>query len=265
MFAGVRGSSALVALTVALFALPAAFACVTSGCDSSAPVGLVDASTDALTFSTVVTTGGGIPAADAGRIDPFASSSSSGGVADGGSSGGSDGASNADTGASSGEGGSDGSAVDDAQFSDAPYDAPTCNGTDPCDLRSNTCCLANGMSGLVGTCVPGRTTSCCPPTGNCTQATVHCSQASDCPVGLSCCGDIIVLLGQVEARCVSVPQGATCPYVPWTNSQIGVQLCKTDAECTNGQPCIHQTCLYGAQLSMCGIQSDMPLNCAASP
>jgi len=60
---------------------------------------------------------------------------------------------------------------------------------------------------------------------------------------------------------VNVPSGGKCPYVPWTATQLGVQLCSTDAECRNGQPCVQQTCIYGAVLSMCGLQSASPLNC----
>ena len=263
MFAGVRGASAHVALSAALLAAIATG--VVSGCNSSDSAGPVaDASTEG--YVTVVTAGGG----DASNGDPF-SGSSSGGVADtGASSSGSGGGSSSGPDAGT-DGSTDGAPVDDVVFSDAPYDAPSCNGTDPCDLRSNTCCLTNvqpsatNPSGIAGTCTAGRTASCCPPSGNCMEATVHCGTASDCPLGLSCCGDIIVLLGQVEAKCRNVPQGGNCPYVPSTNSQIGVQLCKTDAECTNGQPCVRQTCAYGAMLSMCGVQNYDPLNCTATP
>ncbi len=221
---------------------------VASGCGSStsaapgADGGPGDAS---LTYVTAVTAGEG---AETGTEAGNESGSSSG----------------ADS--SSGDGSSSDSG-DDAglELGDDSYVPPTCNGTDPCDLRRNTCCLANGgMAGLIGTCTPGTSQSCCVPGQACTQATVHCLQALECGGTKSCCGDILVLLGQVQAACTEVPEGGSCPFIPANNTQIGVQLCKTDAECTNGQPCVLQTCMFGAMLSMCGVQSGDPLNCVAN-
>jgi hypothetical protein len=258
MFARNVGPRSMVTLGSACCALAALIAGVVSGCNGSNAATAMgpDASVDGpLMYEAVMTGGGGVPAADASQGNPFgsssSSSSSSGGDSgmDGGSSSGGD-----DAGLAYETGCADDAAM--APGDDGPYMPPICNGTATCDLRTHTCCLANSASGLVGTCVDGTCMDC--PSN---EATVHCLQSAECPTGLSCCGDIITILGQVKSSCVNVPQGGSCPYVPATLAQVGVQLCKTDAECMNGQPCVHQTCIYGAILDMCGLQSGAPLNC----
>jgi hypothetical protein len=83
-------------------------------------------------------------------------------------------------------------------------------------------------------------------------------------------------MGAVEAYCwdlskvpVNDAGKHTCPYADTpTFAQIGVQLCKTDAECRNGQPCVHQLCSYGADVHLCGLQQEGDgglLNCTAIP
>jgi hypothetical protein len=42
---------------------------------------------------------------------------------------------------------------------------------------------------------------------------------------------------------------------------MGAQLCSVSPECVNGQACTAQTCAGGANLSLCGIQSQSPFNC----
>lgn len=255
MFARLSGLRIVIACLGALVALAS---CLFSGCGSSpATSAAPDASTDGgPALVTVVTAGGGIPSADAGAVDPFGSSSSSSGGSSSGSSG-------ADDGSSGGEAGSSGGDASDASApvcvlgdDSGTYVGPVCGvqaDAGPCDLRSNTCC---STSALIGTCLPCANAKC--PTD---QATIHCLQSLECGPGLSCCGDILTLFGEVKSSCKSVPDGGTCPYVPWTATQIGVQLCKSDAECKNGQPCVHQTCTMGAVLDMCGLQSAAPLNC----
>ena len=231
-------------------------------------------------YTTVVTSGGGVPAVDAGPNDPFSSSggsaSSGSGSSSGSNSSGSSSGQSLDSGSSSGGDASDDSSSSSSgggcngsssgSDSSVAYTPPSCDGMNPCDLRSNTCCLSSTASGLVGHCLPGTTLTCSQtPTP---QATVHCLQAAECGAGMSCCGDVIQLLGQVRSSCVCLAQGQSCPYVPATIAQAGVQLCKTDAECKNVDPdsgapltCIHQTCIYGAVLDICGLQSGPPLNC----
>lgn len=244
---------------LALFATLAATAFgVSAGCGNSDSVGPnADAGGDgSVVFNTVMTTGGGTAPPGATSIPFTGSSGGSSGASGSGSSGAIDAGSDADA-----------SAPSDAASDAPPYVAPTCDGVNPCDLRSSTCCLANGPSAsmpLVGTCVTGSTASC--PNN---QATVHCLQSVDCSGGQSCCGEILVLLGQVEAYCHDLSQQPLCPFAASpTFSQIGVQLCKTDAECKNGQPCVHQLCSYGADVHLCGLQQQGDgglLNCTAIP
>jgi hypothetical protein len=226
---------------------------VLSGCGTSSSPPASTAQTDS-GYLTVVTNGGGpVPSGDLLQPPAPDSGSSSGGSSSGSSSGGDDASSDSSSDADA----PDACPVSEAS-TDASYSAPQC-GLDAglCDLHSNTCCLTTTLG---GTCLPGANASC--PS---TQATVHCLQSDECPCGMSCCGDIITILGEVKSKCVPLTQGQSCPYVPWTSTQVGVQLCKTDAECMNGQPCIHQMCIDGAILSMCGLQSAMPLNCTQIP
>jgi hypothetical protein len=249
-----RASSATLAIFVS-FAVAASYA--TEGCGNSDSAPNPDAGEGG--FTAVVTSGGGTASPGATSI-PFtgSSSGSSGASGSGSSSGGASGGLDAGTDA-------DASAATDAASDAPPYVAPTCDGVNPCDLRTNTCCLANGPSAsmpLVGTCVAGGTTGCAN-----NQATVHCLQSADCTGSLSCCGEILVLLGQVEAYCHDLSTQPLCPFAASpTFSQIGVQLCKTDAECRNGQPCVHQVCSYGADVHLCGLQQQGDgglLNCTA--
>jgi hypothetical protein len=255
MFARVLGSRTVAPLTGAFVVVVSCASSLIGGCGGSgaAPSTAGDAGSDVTVYSTVMTTGGGDATPAANPFLASASSSSGGSGSDSGmDSGSSSGGSDSGSTDGAGDGGSDGSVE-----GSVPYTAPSCNGTDPCDLRSNTCCLGYGASGLVGTCTGGSNATC--PTN---EATVHCVQAVECGGGLVCCGDIITLLGQVQSTCQAIPQGSYCPFADDASvSQIGVQLCKTDAECTTGEPCVHQTCIYGAVLDMCGLQSGSPLNC----
>jgi hypothetical protein len=225
---------------------------VLSGCGTSGAAPTAHPVADSGGYVTVVTAGGGpVPEGGATVIDtPIDSGSSSGGSS--GDAGSAD---------SAGDGDAAGCPADDASndaSDDVVYTPPQC-GVDGslCDLHSNTCCL---NTSLVGTCLPGACASC--PSN---QATVHCLQAGECTGGASCCGDVIRILGEVKSHCVPLVAGQSCPYVPWTSTQLGVQLCKTDTECKNGQPCIHQMCQYGAVLDMCGVQDAGPLNCSPIP
>jgi hypothetical protein len=250
-----------VVLTLGAFAVAAAWSA--AGCGNSDASAPGDGGADGSLYNTAVTGGGGVPPAAALVTIPFT-----------GSSGGSSGSS------SSGGGGSSGGIVDAGPSdSNDDYVAPLCDGVNPCDLRANTCCLMNGTSAampLIGTCFPGTRTICNgSPDGSMNQATVHCLQSGDCQDGKSCCGEILVFMGQVYSFCKALSTdldsgGANfCPLAqnPMLNA-LGVQLCTTDAECRNGQPCIHQLCSYGAEVHLCGLleQGDGGLvNCTAIP
>lgn len=255
-----------------------------SGCGSSGSSPVTPGGEGGATYTTVVTTGGGV-LPDATAIDPFESTSSSGsssgapssgsssgpGLDSGSSSGGSassssGGAQDASSSSSSSSGGSGSSCP--GGMSDGGALSPVCGsqaGAVGCDLRQNTCCLTQT---LVGSWLAGSSATC--PSG---QATIHCLQALDCPSGMSCCGVVEDIQGAVVSSCQNVPAGGNCPYANYTPFSLyqGVQLCKTNAECKNvtdagaPEPCVHQTCFMGAMLSMCGVQSTAPLSCSASP
>jgi hypothetical protein len=258
MFSRMPGLRAIVALLGAFVPLAPG---LISGCGSSDATRPVTAPAEGgPAFVTVVTGGGGVQTADAAPPDPggpASGSDASDGSPEASDDGSSDGSPSSDGGDASGPCTSNASGDDASTDSGgASYVGPVCGsqaGAGPCDLRSNTCCLT---STLEGTCLPCANAVC--PSS---QATVHCLQSLECPAGQSCCGDILTLFGEVKSSCVTLGPSGTCPFVPWTTLQLGMQLCKTDAECKNGQPCIHQTCTMGAMLDMCGLQSAAPLNC----
>jgi hypothetical protein len=55
--------------------------------------------------------------------------------------------------------------------------------------------------------------------------------------------------------------GGSC--TPPSSGYSTAQLCEQSAECKNGQPCIPQTCVFGAKFKFCGLQSQSPYNCTA--
>jgi hypothetical protein len=140
----------------------------------------------------------------------------------------------------------------DAASTCGPYVAPNCGaGSDGgllyCDLRTNTCCLTLS---LVGRCLPNG--------GTCTKSevTVGCSNACDCTGGEVCCG---VENGiAATTSCQSVSSGGKCPAPAGSGA---AQFCTVDSECLNGAGCIPQTCTFGANLNICGLQSQSPFNC----
>ncbi|HLK37472.1 MAG TPA: hypothetical protein VKU41_12020 [Polyangiaceae bacterium] len=223
----------------------------------------------------IVTGGGGAPtSASSGQLmaptNPFGNSGSgSSGAASGATddasdmdsssgapSGASSGASSGDTSDATTDAGDDssleGGSSTDGPATCGPYVAPMC-GTTPCDLRSNTCCVSLS---LQTQCIKGANATC--PSN---QATLHCSQACDCPSGTVCCGVENTIQGVVQTVCQNVPDGGFCSPHPQTSTQASGQLCKVSSECKNGEGCIYQSCVYGAMLYVCGLQSQSPFNC----
>jgi hypothetical protein len=267
---------ALGALLVAVVPLAP---CFVSGCGSSGttptPVPMASATASATATATgdatvplvmVVTSGGG---------DGTSSSSSGGtnnnpfgtGPDSGSSSGGTD-AMSGDDSSGGGPSGDDSGSDDagDASDANAPdssdgtlvcqnYVAPMC-GTTPCDLRANTCCISLT---LTTRCIAGANANC-----NSNEASIHCLQACECGGGKSCCGVENTLVGFVTSQCQNVPAGGYCSPHPQTTTQASAQLCTLDAECRDGSKCINQTCIYGANLNICGVQSQDPFDCAAN-
>jgi hypothetical protein len=234
---------------------------------------------------TVVTAGGGANGASSGSVNLFGGplddsgtpSDDSGSVSgDSGSapdtssssssSGSSSGSSSSSSGSSSGSGGSMDSGSDGSMDSGSDgyvsycdtYTSPMCAGG-PCDLKTHTCCITFT---LAERCLAGANAKCAS-----NEASVHCATACDCSNGQSCCGVIDTLVGSVESSCQSLSasvSGGNCQPYPETVSQASAQLCALSGECQNGQPCIHQTCVYGAQFYLCGLHSESPYNCAAN-
>jgi hypothetical protein len=139
-----------------------------------------------------------------------------------------------------------------------------------CELSNHVCCV-NAVGD--GTCLDAGST--CPSNGGLPQAQFECWQASDCPCGQICCGVANNETGSASAgsNCqdVSLTGGACTPVADaGAQSKAGsAQLCQTNAECKNGMACSWQICNvttpYGPampNLTMCGLQSAAPFNCA---
>jgi hypothetical protein len=275
---GTRGSRGLRALSWLAGVLLCTAPAFTSGCGSSsaqppAQSNPVDAS---ITYTTVVTAGGGAPNSGSssgsiginpfGDIDSGSGSSSGSGdddsaaPGDDGSTGVADSGPTSDTGTPPGDAATDADAGPDASTPPANvcvnYVAPVC-GSGPCDLRTHTCCITLS---LTATCVAGTGASACPSN----QASVHCLQSCECGGTKSCCGVENTLIGAVTAECQEVPNGGFCSPHPQTSTEASAQFCKTDAECKNGQACIAQTCEFGAMFNICGVQSQAPFDCKAN-
>ncbi len=260
---GLRVLVASVGTALFILAAPLWLAALPAGCGSSddssaAPPSKPPPPADAtIPLVMVVTGGGGGPSADGssssgGFSNPF------GDLPDGSSSGGGppDGSVALN----------DGSNMADVELPDTGPPPPFCPATyvpipcganpgDTCDLRLNTCCVTLD---LQETCVP-LSTQC-----NTMQASVHCENACDCSGGQVCCGVVNELVGVAQTVCQSVSDGGLCQPSPATNTQAAAQVCTVDAECKNGEPCIFQTCQFGAMFHLCGLQSGDPFDCTAN-
>ncbi|HEX4445652.1 MAG TPA: hypothetical protein VH044_02920 [Polyangiaceae bacterium] len=249
----------------------------TSGCGSSSaqPPAQSNPGDASITYTTVVTAGGGAPNSGSSSgsigINPFgdidsgsgSSTGSSTGSTDDGAAPGDDGSTGDDSATTSDTGAPPGDAGPDSGDASTPpanvcvnYVAPVC-GSGPCDLRTHTCCVTLS---LAFTCVAGTGSSACPSN----QASVHCLQSCECGGTKSCCGVENTLIGAVTAECQEVPNGGFCSPHPQTSTEASAQFCKTDAECKNGQGCIAQTCEFNAVFNICGVQSQAPFDCKAN-
>jgi hypothetical protein len=168
------------------------------------------------------------------------SNSSGGGDSAAGSSSGSSGSSGASSGSSGSSSSGSSSGSPDAGTS---HYVPTC-GT-PCDLRSETCCLPADGGADAAYCLNGNSVSCGTGVG-----TFHCGGVADCASGEVCCGvyDLTALTAG------TVCQRPNCALA---------QFCETNAECPNGVKCTAQSCMYGANVHLCGLKNGPPYNCVA--
>jgi hypothetical protein len=245
-----NGSKRLRALVAVVGIAGAVSAALVGGCSSSSsppptmvqtmPTTTADATVPQV---TVITAGGGASSSGGMISNPFGGSSS------GSSSGSMDGSTdNLD------DAGDAMATMPDAEPNVCPasYTPPLC-GLSPCNLRSNTCCVTFS---LETRCIPGANAKC-----ESNEATLHCTQACECSNGDVCCGVENSILGVVQTECQSIPDGGLCNPHPQTTTQASAQICTTDEECKNGMGCLKQSCVYGAVLSVCGLQSQDPFDC----
>jgi hypothetical protein len=98
----------------------------------------------------------------------------------------------------------------------------TC-GDAPCSVPDHYCCDTPSSE----TCVPNTVSGCA-------GERRLCDEAADCPVGQVCC----VPFAEAPFFVHSTLCSTSCDR---TGLQ-GTQVCKTDSECKNAQPCQQQTC-----------------------
>ena len=107
-----------------------------------------------------------------------------------------------------------------------------CNGT-PCASNGSYCCV-EPPPGTIR-CVPETTSSC----GGLRR---QCDESADCPTGEQC------FIPPNAA--IFVAYNTTCAaFVP--GDPYSYQVCKSSAECVNGQPCVAQNC-RGQIIRTCG-------------
>jgi hypothetical protein len=110
------------------------------------------------------------------------------------------------------------------------------------------------------------------------EAQFECLEASECPSGQVCCGVANNTQGTASAgsQCEDISASGHCDPVADAGaaSTMGsAQLCQTDAECVNHMTCSWQVCTIPTtvagvavtlkpNLTMCGLQSAAPFNCA---
>lgn len=117
-----------------------------------------------------------------------------------------------------------------------PGNVPCAGG--PCAVPGNYCCDTPILDGGVEKCVPNSTSAC----GGLRRA---CDEAADCAgvtgTKVCCIPPNAAQLVAYNAQCVLTCKGDPFAY----------QLCKTTAECENGEPCVTQLC-NGYSISTCG-------------
>lgn len=126
--------------------------------------------------------------------------------------------------------------VDSGTTNSDPGNIP-CGGA-PCAVPGGYCCDTPTLDGGVEKCVPATTSSCA-------GLRRACDEAADCAgvtgAKVCCIPPNAAQLVAYNAQCVLSCKGDPFAY----------QLCKTSAECENGQACVTQTCA-GHVISSCG-------------
>ncbi len=111
----------------------------------------------------------------------------------------------------------------------------TCNGS-PCDTATSYCCDETTVPPNGQRCVSNSVSSC----GGLRR---RCDEAADCTGGQVCCIP--------PNAAMRVAYTTVCSKGPCTDDVLNYQVCKTSAECTNGQPCVTQQCA-GYEMRTCG-------------
>jgi hypothetical protein len=83
-------------------------------------------------------------------------------------------------------------------------------------------------------------------------ATFHCIGVADCTGGDVCCGTYDLTQLTAATVCQAKPP---CSFA---------QFCRTSAECPSGVQCIQQSCAGGANVHLCGLQTDPLYKCVAN-
>jgi hypothetical protein len=113
----------------------------------------------------------------------------------------------------------------------------TCNGA-PCAVPTNVCC---GTTPTAAMCQPAATT--------CAGSSFACDEKGDCANGQICCF-VAVSTTAANNACTT---GTTC-----SGGLFSIQICKTDAECTNGMSCVPQSCPVGGSTVTIGACGAIP-------
>jgi hypothetical protein len=182
---------------------------------------------------------------ESGSETPSGGKAGSGGSTSGGASGGAGlggggaGSGGMATGGSAGSAGTSG--VGGAAGASGANGAAGASGSDPgqiacgaanCDVPDEYCCDDSMQPGNEK-CVPSITSSCA-------GFRRMCDEAADCEIGNVCC--------TIPAAATFYAYNTSC--APSCDTYFP-QLCKTSAECTNGQACVSQTC-NGWLVQTCG-------------
>lgn len=104
-------------------------------------------------------------------------------------------------------------------------------GSGTCAVSTSTCCQESDVDAGGTRCLLGTQVTCPAQTG-----AVHCQAAADCKTGEICCD----VGGYGNTQCAT--------------SCANFQMCRTNSECKNGQPCVVQQC-YLRVVEACGKQS----------
>lgn len=124
-------------------------------------------------------------------------------------------------------------------------------GTTTCTTPGELCCYSSIAPG-------GAADHCATSTAQCGAPNIACDETADCAPGSVCCTGVAVLpkdasVSGFEAATCQPEATASCIEKQGVGSS-SVQVCKTDAECRNGKPCVVQSC-YGRVLQTCGVDA----------